>query len=57
MTESGRVILKVISIIFLIIIFLVGFIGSGNVTKNIDKLKYAFMTIGSAMTFIFVVNV
>lgn len=49
-------ILQVVSGMFLIYTFMVGMISSMYAKNDKEELKYVFWTLGSLITFIFVVN-
>lgn len=57
MTETGYLILRGLTVIFLIIIFLVGVFSYKDSTRRIDKLRFGFLTVGSMLSLLFALNV
>lgn len=57
MTETGYLISRGVTVIFLIIIFLVGVFSYKDSTRRIDKLRFGFLTVGSMLSLLFALNV
>ncbi|MDU1033137.1 MAG: hypothetical protein E6441_13235 [Clostridium sp.] len=57
MTETGYLISRGLTVIFLIIIFLVGVFSYKDSTRRIDKLRFGFLTVGSMLSLLFALNV
>ncbi|MDU5209578.1 MAG: hypothetical protein E6189_07575 [Clostridium sp.] len=56
-TETGYLISRGLTVIFLIIIFLVGVFSYKDSTRRIDKLRFGFLTVGSMLSLLFALNV
>ena len=57
MTHAGFILLKTIAIIYLAITLLIGFISLSNSKKTKDKLRFTWLTLGSMLSLIFVINI
>ena len=57
MTETGYLISRGLTVIFLIIVFLVGVFSYKDSTRRIDKLRFGFLTVGSTLSLLFALNV
>lgn len=57
MTETGYLISRGITVIFLMIVFLVGVFSYKDSTRKIDKLRFGFLTVGSMLSLLFALNV
>ncbi|MDU1585333.1 MAG: hypothetical protein E6860_07260 [Clostridium sp.] len=57
MTETGYLISRGLTVIFLIIVFLVGVFSYKDSTRRIDKLRFGFLTVGSMLSLLFALNV
>ncbi|MDU4320877.1 MAG: hypothetical protein E7I47_16405 [Clostridium sp.] len=57
MTEIGYIISRGITVIFLMIVFLVGVFCYQDSTRRIDKLRFGFLTVGSMLSLLFALNV
>lgn len=57
MTETGYLISRGITVIFLMIVFLVGVFSYKDSTRRIDKLRFGFLTVGSMLSLLFALNV
>lgn len=57
MTEIGYLISRGITVIFLMIVFLVGVFSYQDSTRRIDKLRFGFLTVGSMLSLLFALNV
>lgn len=57
MTETGYLISRGLTVIFLIIVFLVGVFSYKDSTRKIDKLRFGFLTVGSMLSLLFALNV
>lgn len=57
MTETGYLISRGITVIFLMIVFLVGVFCYQDSTRKIDKLRFGFLTVGSMLSLLFALNV
>ena len=53
MSEVGRVILSITSMVFQALFILVSYSDS---RRKIDKIRFTFLTLGSVFTLIFVIN-
>ena len=57
MTETGYLISRGLTVIFLIIVLLVGVFSYQDSTRRIDKLRFGFLTVGSMLSLLFALNV
>ena len=57
MTEIGYLISRGVTVIFLMIVFLVGVLSYQDSTRRIDKLRFGFLTVGSMLSLLFALNV
>ena len=57
MRETGYLISRGLTVIFLIIVFLVGVFSYQDSTRRIDKLRFGFLTVGSMLSLLFALNV
>lgn len=56
MSEAGRVILSITSIVFQALFIIIGLVSYSDSRRRIDKVRFTFLTLGSVFTLIFVVN-
>ena len=57
MTETGYLISRGVTVIFLMIVFLVGVFSYQDSTRRIDKLRFGFLIVGSMLSLLFALNV
>lgn len=57
MTETGYLISRGLTVIFLMIVFLVGVFSYKDSTRKIDKFRFGFLTVGSMLSLLFALNV
>lgn len=56
MSEVGRAILSITSMLFQSLFIIIGLVSYSDSRRKIDKIRFTFLTLGSVFTLIFVVN-